>query len=194
MNTEQIDGTTEKIDCYARGVLSQSRYEHSVRVAVFCCELCERFGFDGRIGYLTGIAHDMCKSGKERWLLSIASQDGLVISDIELAKPALLHGRAAAMLLATDFGIDDKSVLDAIRHHTFGAPGLDGLGMILFVADKIEPGRTDYDPKLRKKIIASDLEGMTRLVLKDNIRYLESKGKEVSMATLAMLEELEGRM
>jgi nicotinate-nucleotide adenylyltransferase len=194
MNLEKIDEITEKVNIYARGVLAKPRYDHSVRVAVLCRDLCERFALNPKLGYLAGIAHDMCKSGKDRWLVALASQDGKAISDIETSKPALLHGRAAAMLLSTDFGVDDESILGAVRHHTFGAPGLDWIGMILFVADKVEPGRTDYDPERRKKILSQDLDGMTRLVLEDNIKYLESRGKEVSMATLAMLEEIEGRM
>jgi nicotinate-nucleotide adenylyltransferase len=194
MNLQNIDSITEKVNIYARGVLAKPRYDHSVRVAVLCRDLCERFGLNPKVGYLAGIAHDMCKAGKDRWLVALASQDGTAISDIEVSKPALLHGRAAAMLLSTDFGVDDESILGAVRHHTFGAPGLDGIGMILFVADKVEPGRTDYDPERRKKILSQNLDGMTRLVLEDNIKYLESKKKEVSMATLAMLEEIEGRM
>lgn len=194
MNLEKIDAITKKVNVYARGVLAKPRYDHSVRVAVLCRDLCERFGLNAQVGFLAGIAHDMCKSGKDRWLIALASQDKCPISDIENSKPALLHGRAAAMLLSIDFGVDDESILGAIRHHTFGAPGLDGVGMILFVADKVEPGRTDYDPERRKKILSQDLDGMTRLVLEDNIKYLESRGKEVSMATLAMLEEIEGRM
>jgi len=178
---------------YALGVLAPPRYAHSVRVAVLARDLCLRFGVDPCDGFLAGIAHDMCKSGKERWILSLVSQDGDPVVGIELEKPSLLHGRAAAVLLAGEFGIADRSILDAVKHHTFGAPAMDALGKILFVADKIEPGRTGLDPDYRKKILASDLEGMTRLVLEDNIQYLESRGKAVSPVTLRMLESLKKR-
>jgi predicted HD superfamily hydrolase involved in NAD metabolism len=194
MNTDQFETIAEKVDCYARGFLPRPRYDHSVRVAELCRSLCVKFGLDPAKGYLAGLGHDICKSGRDKWLLLLASQDGHPLSDIEAAKPALLHGRAASVLLATDFGVTDRSVLDAIRHHTFGSPGLDQLGKILFVSDKIEPGRIDYDGAQRKKILESDLDGMVRLVLEDNIRYLEERGKAVSMDTLAMLEEIEGRI
>jgi len=194
MNTELFDETIPKVDQYAKCVLSQSRYEHSVRVAILSRELCERFGVDAQSGYLAGIAHDICKSCKERLLLSLVARDGKSVNEIETAKPSLLHGRAAAVLLESEYGVHDESVLEAVRNHTFGSPTLDKLGMILFVADKIEPGREDYDPASRQKIIESDLDGMTRLVLDDNVRYLELKGKQVSAATLSMLEQLGGRV
>ncbi len=180
MNIDELKQITEKINLYALGVLTPPRYEHSVRVAVLARDLCLRFGIEPCDGYLAGIAHDMCKSGKERWLLSLVSQDGDPVIGIELDKPALLHGRAAAVLLAAEFGVTDRSILDAVRHHTFGAPDMDALGKIVFVADKIEPGRTGLDPGKRRKILDSDLDGMTRLVLQDNIQYLEARGKPVS--------------
>ena len=194
MNTEQFDEIIQKVDMYAKCVLSPSRYEHSVRVACLARELCERFGLDGNAGYLAGISHDICKSCKDRLLLSLVSRDGKSVSALETAKPSLLHGRGAAVLLESEYNVHDESVLDAIRNHTFGSPELDKLGMVLFVADKIEPGREDYDPEARKKIMESDLDGMTRLVLEDNVRYLELKGKQVSVATLSMLEKLGGRV
>jgi nicotinate-nucleotide adenylyltransferase len=190
MNTETIEVTTGKVDLYARGVLSPARYAHSLRVARLSAELCERFGVDSKLGNLAGIAHDMCKTATEKWLLSLAVRDGYPVNALEREKPSLLHGRAAAVLLRDDFGVTDESVLGAVRHHTFGAPGLDALGKIVFVADKVEPGRTDYDEARRSKILAQDLSGMTSLVLTDNIQYLEMKGKSVSLETLAMFEEL----
>ncbi len=193
MNIDELKQITEKVNLYALGVLSPPRYEHSVRVAVLVRELCLRFGVEPCDGYLAGIAHDMCKSGKDRWLLSLASQDGEPVKAIELEKPALLHGRAAAVFLTNEFGIIDPSVLGAVKHHTFGSPDMDALGKILFVADKIEPGRTGLDSRYREKILASDLDGMTRLVLEDNIQYLETRGKSVSPVTLRMLESLKKR-
>lgn len=190
MNTETIKAITRKVDLYAKGVLPPARYAHSLRVARLSAELCARFGVDPLRGNLAGIAHDMCKSATDKWVLSLVARDGEPVAGIELEKPSLLHGRAAATLLRDDFCVDDESVLDAVRHHTFGAPHLDTLGQILFVADKVEPGRTDYDAARRSEILSGDLARMTALVLADNIEYLESRGKSVSPWTLAMFEVL----
>ncbi len=193
MNSEELKMVTEKINLYILGVLSPPRYAHSVRVAVLARELCKRFSVDPCAGYLAGIAHDMCKSGKDRWVLTLAGKDSDPVTEIELEKPALLHGRAAAVLLTSDFAVNDFSILEAIRHHTFGSPGMDALGKILFVADKIEPGRTGLNVNLRKKIMEAGLDAMTLMVLEENIRYLESREKKVSATTYKMMESLKWR-
>ena len=92
-----------------------------------------------------------------------------------------------------EFGVDNLSILEAVRHHTFGAVDMDDLGKIIFVSDKIEPGRTGLDPVYRAKLLAAGLDDMTCMVVEDNVRYLISKGKEVSLITRLMLDNLEGR-
>jgi len=193
IKTADTSTLISRIDSYASSVLAPLRYEHSLRVAEMSRDLCLRFGLPPESGFLAGLAHDMCKSGKEQWLLEIASSDNLPLSAIEADKPSLLHGRAAAVLLERDFGVADRSILEAVRHHTFGHPELDALGMIVFVADKIEPGRSGVSPDFRDIILRSDLLGMVRLVLEDNIRYLTLRGKNVSPTTLAMFANLQGR-
>ena len=132
MNPEELKSVTAKVNLYAIGSLSLARYEHSVRVAELSRELCGRFGLDPDVGYLAGLAHDICKSGKDSWLLELATKDGQPVSDIERRKPSLLHGHAAAVLLERMFGIVDRSILFAVRNHTFGAPDMDALGKIVF--------------------------------------------------------------
>ena len=193
MNDEELRLTAEKIDVYALESLPPPRYQHSLRVALMARDLCLKFGANPLEGFLAGIAHDMCKVCNDRWLLSTAGMDGDPISPIERDKPSLLHGRAAAVVLRTDFSVDSASVIEAVRHHTFGAPGLDTLGKIIFVADKIEPGRTGIEDAFRKKILDSGLDAMTALVLEDNVRYLESRGKLVSSSTKEMLLSLKRR-
>lgn len=193
MSDDDLKLATEKVDTYALEVLPAPRYQHSLRVALLARDLCDKFGANPLEGFLAGIAHDMCKACSDRWLLSIALKDGEPISSIEKDKPSLLHGRAAAVLLQSDFSVDSTSIIEAVRCHTFGAPGLGTLGKIIFVADKIEPGRTGIDDGFRSRILDSDLDTMTALVLEDNVRYLESRGKLVSGSTVGMLESLKRR-
>jgi nicotinate-nucleotide adenylyltransferase len=193
MNTDELASMITRVDRKARDVLSQSRYEHSVRVGAMARDLCERFGLNPDVGYLAGIAHDLCKSAAENVLISLASRDGFPITEIETRKPSLLHGRAAAVLLRTEFGLADSGVLEAVRNHTFGAQGLGDLGKIIFVADKIEPGRLGIDPAFREGILRANLVVMTRMVLEDNIRYLNARGKTVSPESQKMLDELKNQ-
>jgi len=194
MKKAEIDRAIESVDEYARGALSAQRYAHSARVATLSRSLSSRFSVDPDLGYLAGIAHDICKAEREERLLALAEADGLPISPLEREKPSLLHGRCAAVLLSRQFAVQERSVLEAVRHHTFGAVQLDELGKIVFVADKIEPGRADVDPSFRARVLAADLDAMTCLILEDNVRYLKAKGREVSAVTVAMLQNLKGRI
>lgn len=53
----------------------------------------------------------------------------------------MLHGPAAAARLAGD-GVEDESLLLAVRWHTTGHPAFDRLGRALYLADFAEPGRS----------------------------------------------------
>ncbi|ULQ60489.1 bis(5'-nucleosyl)-tetraphosphatase (symmetrical) YqeK [Brucepastera parasyntrophica] len=191
MNLEQLQEVTEKVNLYILGMLPPFRYKHSVRVAVLARDLCARFAVEPAKGYLAGIAHDMCKTAQDEWLLNMAEKDGAKLTGIEKSKPALLHGRAAALLLAEDFQVTDPSVLNAVRYHTFGSPDIDDLGKIIYVADKIEPKRPDIDPVLRERMLSSDLDTMTIMVMEMTISYLAAKGKKVAKNTKLMLQHLQ---
>ena len=56
-----IQKVTDDIDSYLRTVVSPKRYAHSVRTAQTARKMCELYGLDPEKGYLSGIAHDMCK-------------------------------------------------------------------------------------------------------------------------------------
>ncbi|MDR2898040.1 MAG: bis(5'-nucleosyl)-tetraphosphatase (symmetrical) YqeK [Spirochaetaceae bacterium] len=160
-----IDPLTEKITLYAKGVLPSSRYEHSLRTAETAVQLCKRFGLDPARGNLAGIGHDICKASPTRMLFALSEQDGEPITRLEKEKPSLLHGRAAAVMLRKDFGIDDEDVLDAIKDHTFGRPGMGVLAKILYAADKIEPGREHITKKRREELFLMDIDELVRTTI-----------------------------
>ena len=182
--------TIKKIKAYAASVLSKSRYEHSLRTAKMARELCERFSLDMQLGFLAGISHDICKQFPDETLIALAKKDGFAISALEEQKPSLLHGRAAAELIQESFCIAEESVLDAVRWHTFGRRGLCPLGRVLFVADKIEPGRKGVSDEKRRALLKLDFNELVITVIEDNIAYLKSTGKVAAPETLELLEEL----
>ncbi|WP_191017544.1 bis(5'-nucleosyl)-tetraphosphatase (symmetrical) YqeK [Treponema zioleckii] len=180
----------ERIRGYAEKNLSKSRYEHSMRTAQTAAELCRLYGLPDSLGWISGIAHDICKEIPADKMIALAKRDGNVISQLELDKPALLHGRAAAIKVQDEFGISDKNIIDAIANHTLGAVGLCDLGKILFVADKIEPGRPQSTEEYRKNLYSKSLNGITLAVLDENIEYLKSKGKTAAPVSIEFAEQL----
>ena len=190
MPDKTIDETIKKIKAYAAGVLSESRYEHSLRTAKLTRELCERFSIDRQLGFLAGVSHDLCKQFSEDAIIALARKDGFPISALEAQKPSLLHGRAAAELIQERFDVAEPNVLDAVRWHTFGRKGLCPLGRVLFVADKIEPGRKGITEEARRETLKLALNDMVIKTIEDNIAYLNRTGKVTAPETLEMLEEL----
>lgn len=179
---------TEEIRAFTQAHVKKSRYEHSVRVAEMCARMCRQYGLDSRKGYLAGIGHDMCKDFSSEELIKLSSRDGKKISEFEKAKPALLHGRAAAVMLKEHFKIYDPEILEAVANHTSGIKGMCDLTKCLFLADKIEPGRPQSTDEYREGLLAMSLDEMLFSVLEENYIYLQKHGINILPETKAMID------
>ena len=185
MNDIRIEKLITVLDRYARANLSDYRYEHSCRVASYAEELARRYGYGHRLQrlcYLAGISHDMCKEKPIGFLLRTVRTDGQPVTPDETANSELLHGRAAAVLLQEHYGIHKKSLLNAVRYHTSASTKFDALGRIIYIADKIEPGRKNCG-YLWKKVEKLTLDELFLEVLKEVIGFVESKGQTVQACT-----------
>ncbi len=187
---KDIETLTEEIRVYAKTVLKKKRFEHSVRVAETASKLCKRFGIDKKKGYLSGIAHDICKDMEPSSLSSFALRDGKGITEAEKEKPSLMHGRAAAVLLREKFGVVDNDVIQAVACHTLGGVGLSPLARIIYVADKIEPCRPQSTEEYRDRLFSMTISSMTLAVLEENMRYLKAKGAMIAEQSLDFRSEL----
>ncbi len=179
---------TEEIRAFTEAHVKAKRYQHSVRVAELCARMCRQYGLDARKGYLAGIGHDMCKDFSDQELLELAGRDGQEIIDFDRKKPALLHGRAAAVMLKEHFKVYDPEILEAVANHTSGIIGMCDLTKCLFLADKIEPGRPQSTVEYRENLLAMSLDDMLYSVLEENYEYLTKHGIEISPGTREMTD------
>ena len=179
---------TEEVRAFTEAHVKPKRYQHSVRVAEMCARMCRQYGLDSRKGYLAGIGHDMCKDFSDEELLELAGRDGLPIIDFDRKKPALLHGRAAAVMLKEYFKVYDPEILEAVANHTSGIIGMCDLTKCLFLADKIEPGRPQSTEEYRARLLAMSLDDMLYSVLEENYEYLINHGIEISPGTREMTD------
>ena len=170
----------DKVREFAKAAEKPERYEHSVRVAETARQMCSIYGEDPDKAYFAGLAHDMCKDLDDGIQLSLAGRDGQEITELERKKPFLLHGRAAAIKLKEEFGVDDADVLQAVAHHTFGCKDPCTLSKIIFAADKIEPGRPQSTEEYRKELFSKSLDQMTLAVLESHMNFLTTRGKEIA--------------
>jgi predicted HD superfamily hydrolase involved in NAD metabolism len=99
---------------------------------------------------LAAWGHDIARSLSPQELLAEARRFGLEISPVEEEAPILLHGPVGAEILRQEYGIDDPEVLAAARFHSTGRAGMSLLEKVIFVADKIEPGKVRAKPALAR--------------------------------------------
>jgi HD superfamily phosphohydrolase YqeK len=98
----------------------------------------------------------------------------------------VLHGPGVARRLREE-GVEDEELLHALAFHTLGSPAFGDLGMALFAADFLEPGRTlreDWRGELRRRA-PGDLEGVVREILSARIRYLVEELRPLHPGTVA---------
>jgi len=136
------------------------RWEHTKNVMEFAARLALRYGENVYKAEIAALLHDYCKD----------SSGG--------TENNLTHGALAAEVAASEFGVDDGDVLNAISYHTTGRAGMSRLEMIVFVADTLAPGRTYREVEGLRELADKDLEECTLTVLIELERYLKTNGYE----------------
>ncbi len=174
--------------------LDPMRYEHSLSVSFTCTALAMRYGCDIAQAELAGILHDCAKRYTDNELIARCRKHGVELTESELAAPAVIHAKYGAWLAQHKYGIEDEEVLEAIRCHTTGKPGMGLLDKILYIADYIEPRRNKASnlPQIRA-LAFCDIDRTMYEILKSTLDYLGKKGCPVDPATqqtFAYFEEL----
>lgn len=187
----KYDELLKTADTLARSRLSEKRYAHTIRVADTAERLAAVHGLDRRRARLAALLHDAARELPPEEYLRLAEERGLPVGDPERESPKLLHGPAAAELARDELDVEDAEILDAVRVHTVGGPGMGPLALALYVADKIEPTR-DYPSVDRLRELASkDLYEATREALRRARDYNDQRGRPTHPASLRALEWLE---
>lgn len=179
-----------KAEKIIRERLSPGRFEHSVQVARVARQMAQQFNEKEDQAYMAGILHDYAKGISGGELLKLAEAHGIIEDEVERLAPDLLHARLGADLLARDWGVEDKELLQAIRNHTLGRVGMSALEKIIFLADMIEPGR-DFPGIDRLRCIANrDLDRGMVLAIESTIQYCIKAGRLIHPRTVLVRNNL----
>jgi nicotinate-nucleotide adenylyltransferase len=174
---EDIRSMQEKL----KGMLKFKRYRHTMGTVRTAALLADNYGEDPQKTRLAALLHDCAKTnGKDSGYLSVP---GVKADAWEQKDPSLLHAKAGAVIAQREFGVRDPEVLQAIRSHTTGRPGMTKLEKIIYFADMIEPGRSFPGVNALRGIA---LEGLDRAVmagLKFSIDYIMKRGETLHPAT-----------
>lgn len=126
--------------------LPQRLIAHVERVRGIARELAGLHGIDVGRADLAAAAHDVARHLPPGQLLAEASRLGLPIAPEERNAPVLLHGAVGAMWLYEDDELKDAELLAAVRWHTTAHPDMTPLGRVVFIADKLDPAKSQAYP------------------------------------------------
>lgn len=166
----------ERIIKRLRGMISEKRLLHSLGVSETAHSLALRFGVDPERAALAGLIHDCARDLGDAELLSKANDAGIPVSYEEKVCPLLLHGPVGAAISRDRFGIEDEQVLRAVAIHTTGATDMGLLDKIVYIADKIEPGRSYQAVSPLRSAAEQGLDEGVAACLAHFMVYLVSKG------------------
>jgi len=155
-----------------KNILGTQRYRHTMGVAETARKLAEEYNSDTDSAYKAGLLHDICKglstAGMKEWL-----EDSSWSLDLwEKEIPQLQHAPASAARAEREFGMDDLKILEAIRYHSTGFAGMEKHISLLFVADKIEPGRSYSGIDDLREMAFENIDEAVRMICENTIRYL----------------------
>lgn len=171
-------------------LLTPKRQIHSLNVLNYALHLAIRHGISSWQTGKAALLHDCAKC------LPAEQQESLARGgdEQELLNEPLVHGPAGAVLARQHFGINDDAVLRAIRCHTTGCADMTPLDQIIFIADKVEPGRTYANLDEIRALAETDLNRATRLCLQEIELYLRREKLSSHPYAGQALEDMQKRI
>lgn len=183
MDIQQYDKIIEKL----KSELDHARFVHTIGVAFTCAALAMKYEFDPDKALLAGLLHDCAKCFPTDEKLRLCEEGHVELTEIEKRNPSLIHAKLGAYIAERDYDVHDIDILDAIRTHTTGAPGMKLLQKIVFVADLIEPNRDDIIPEIEvtRQMAFDNIDRCIFRISKRQLEYLkENSSKEIDPMTL----------
>lgn len=164
--------------------LDKKRYVHTLGVAYTAVSLAMAHGDDMYDAYLAGLLHDNAKCIPTNEKRRLCKKYDIRLNDAEEKNPDLLHAKLGAVLAKEKYDVTDNFVLNAIRYHTTGKPGMTELEKIIYIADYIEPNRKMLPdlPKVRMTAFRNLNEAMV-LILQGTLQYLKEKNASIDQLT-----------
>ncbi|WP_202951130.1 bis(5'-nucleosyl)-tetraphosphatase (symmetrical) YqeK [Synechococcus sp. PCC 7336] len=161
------------------------RLRHIAGVEATARDWSRLYGLDEERAGWAGLLHDLAKYFPDDRLLDIARAEGLDIDSAYETLPHLLHAEVGAIEARDRFGVDDPAILDAIRHHTCGSPGMSPLSCVVFLADSLEPNRGQSEClQAMRRLAETHLYRAVVAVCDESIAFLRSRQQPIHPRTV----------
>ena len=158
----------DKIKQYA----SEELFAHLARTTAYAMKFAKKLNISYEKVYLAAMLHDIAKE----------------MPPLKKSYPTnskkVIHQYDGAEIAKTEFLIEDSDVLEAIKFHTTGKPGMTPLQKLIYAADKLESGRFYAGVDEIRAEIEEDFEEGFIMLLKRNVEHLKSLGKENDVLTI----------
>ena len=165
--------------------MDKQRYDHTkgVMYTAGCLAMANEYPIDKAM--LAGLLHDCAKCIPNNEKIDICRKHDILVSQVELDNPGLLHAKAGMVLAEEEYQITDPDILHSIKVHTTGEPGMNMLDKIIFVADYIEPYRNKaVNLDAIRYLAFTDIDKAVLQILNDTINYLNKKANPIDGITL----------
>jgi len=164
------------MDCileYIEKNYSEKRKKHTFGVCETAKTLARLYGADEDKAETAALFHDMFRGLPEKTLnyyVKHLNMDDKYYNNVNLA-----HGKIAAIIMERDYEITDQDILNAVKFHTTGRPGMSLLEKVIYIADATEPGR-DYSGVMEiRKLACEDLDEACLFSMNNTIEYVRER-------------------
>jgi predicted HD superfamily hydrolase involved in NAD metabolism len=169
--------------------LTDHRYQHTLGVMETAITLAKQYGADEKKAETAAIFHDYAKFRSKDEMKEIIVTKGYT-QELLAFNAELWHAPVGAYLVEKEAGITDLEVLDAIRYHTSGRPGMTLLEKIIYLADYIEPGRHFPGVDEVREMAKENLDKALIKAVQNTVLFLMKKNQMVYPETFYMYNDL----
>ena len=166
--------------------MHKDRYIHSKSVALLSYEIAKSNSVDKpKRALIAGLVHDCGKELPkeiEAEIMKTHYSEYLYLDSI------VYHQFTGEYLAKKVFGIEDPSILNAIKYHTTACGEMDDIAKIVYCADKIEPTRGFGSEKLINSMKSSLKKGFDDVMTSNIEYYVNHKVDYLNPLTKACLD------
>ncbi|MBE7088993.1 MAG: nicotinate (nicotinamide) nucleotide adenylyltransferase [Clostridiales bacterium] len=169
-----------------RELLTEERWQHTVRVCLMAVKNCGLAGVDELTALTAAALHDCAK---------YPEKCGDLLAGFKCPQGVpnpVVHQFAGAYMAVNYFKITNPAVISAIKYHTSGRKNMSPLEKLIFLSDMLEEGRSFDGVNELRTLFYKDLTLCLKAALSHQIKYLHSTGKPVYNLTQKAYDFLKG--
>jgi predicted HD superfamily hydrolase involved in NAD metabolism len=152
--------------------------------------MAEQYGMDTEPARLAGLLHDWDKNLTDEQLFERVREFGIELEPRMEDMAVLLHALTGAVAVKREFPELDDGIIQAIARHTSAAPDMSDLDMVIYVADMIEPLRSQGNlAPLRALVGKVPLETLFLKSFERSMEHLIRRHRFIHPASLEVWNE-----